>query len=776
MQRTIQILNVTINDTKDRKYKCIATNRMVRQNGTYVDGRNESGVTIKVLYPPGKPYFKYEYSNGTKVSTQNMIDVIAGDSFSVHCLTTGNPQPTNKWDSNEGNDILKITSITFDTNKTCHAMYTMEETVGERRTGSTSASFFIRVLYPPHIPKFTISNGTRQVNVTSATIQLKETDNINMTCFSDGKPVPNYTWTSHNAQIHENIRQFANIIRKDAGKYTCNVNNVMERSFGDTEHGLNVSSISLDILYPSTISSLEDISIHEGSDLNETCQVQKGNPTKESVSWTRISDDKNWKNSQLIITNVSRADDTNYTCTLRSTIIPTIGDETLTIRSKTIHLNVFFSSEIKHFTVVKDKSSGTFIVNQRDEVSLECTAEANPVSILSIYNTHGKRIWTVKNRNVLLYSINNASFENAGKYKCEGRNNYTKDKPSVSELTMIVKCSPRPSRDSIFPNKIAAAQFTNKTLNFVAYEYLDEEKKTEFMWLHKNISIERNDEKFEIISIGLNSSLSVRNITQMDFGEYSVKVSNTIGEYIHHYMLQAEDKPDVPINLTYKSGSITKSSVTLVWTPGFDGGFPQTFILLYQYNQEEKWNSVQVQNTNEQEMNYTLTGLLSSKVYNIAMFSMNKKGNSPYTKKLQITTKMNLKTADSQSSDNVGIIGGRNSVSKKKKRTSVTKHEKETTFEDLQEVDDVPNIFSEITEYSNSPEIIEQIDRIGVSELYAYVCGRKDTFEIEYQQGMKCEQYWPNEASLCQYGQVTVTSKTTEVFAEYTVRTFTVLK
>ncbi|XP_060590723.1 nephrin-like [Ruditapes philippinarum] len=178
------------------------------------------------------------------------------------------------------------------------------------------------------------------------------------------------------------------------------------------------------------------------------------------------------------------------------------------------------------------------------------------------------------------------------------------------------------------------------------------------MWFHENVAIERNDEKFEIFTIGLNSSLSVRNITQIDFGEYSVKVSNTIGGYIHHLMLQAEDKPDMPKNLTYKSGSITESSVTLVWTPGFDGGFPQTFILLYQYNQEEKWNSVQVQDTNEQAMDYTLTGLLSSKVYNITMFSMNKKGNSSFTQNLQITTKINVKTAESQSSDNAGIIGG----------------------------------------------------------------------------------------------------------------------
>jgi hypothetical protein len=96
--------------------------------------------------PPGNPYFKYEYSNGTKVSTQNMIDVVAGDSFLIHCNAAGNPIPTYKWDSNEGNGILKITSVTSDINKTCNAKNIMEETVGESRTVSTSASFFIRVL------------------------------------------------------------------------------------------------------------------------------------------------------------------------------------------------------------------------------------------------------------------------------------------------------------------------------------------------------------------------------------------------------------------------------------------------------------------------------------------------------------------------------------------------------------------------------------------------------------------------------------------------------
>jgi hypothetical protein len=113
---------------------------------------------------------------------------------------------------------------------------------------------FILIFYfisdPPTKPTFkiTTTNETRQINVTTATIRLKERDNINMTCFSEGNPIPKYTWESQTDQIHETIRPFVNISRKDAGNYTCYASNVMKRTFGDTEHGLNSSSIYLDIM------------------------------------------------------------------------------------------------------------------------------------------------------------------------------------------------------------------------------------------------------------------------------------------------------------------------------------------------------------------------------------------------------------------------------------------------------------------------------------------------------------------------------------------------
>ena len=98
----------------------------------------------------------------------------------------------------------------------------------------------------------------------------------------------------------------------------------------------------------------------------------------------------------------------------------------------------------------------------------------------------------------------------------------------------------------------------------------------------------------------------------------------------------------MPVNLNYNSDSVTETSVMLFWTPGFNGGYQQTFILLYRINQEHKWQSVSVKDSNEETMNYTLTGLLSLTVYNVKLFAKNKLGNSSISPILKFTTKGKL--------------------------------------------------------------------------------------------------------------------------------------
>ena len=85
------------------------------------------------------------------------------------------------------------------------------------------------------------------MTVTKA-VQIKEKDNINMTCYSGANPSPNYTWSHSNIKIQSGVRQFSNISQNDAGKYVCYVHNIMSRTFGDSENGSNFSSIDIDVL------------------------------------------------------------------------------------------------------------------------------------------------------------------------------------------------------------------------------------------------------------------------------------------------------------------------------------------------------------------------------------------------------------------------------------------------------------------------------------------------------------------------------------------------
>ena len=57
----------------------------------------------------------------------------------------------------------------------------------------------------------------------------------------------------------------------------------------------------------------------------------------------------------------------------------------------------------------------------------------------------------------------------------------------------------------------------------------------------------------------------------------------------------------------------------------------------------------------------------------------------------------------------------------------------ETLQERLQEIDDVPVITDERTEYCNSPDEMDKIERITIAEIYAYVLGNEDDIEIKYQ-------------------------------------------
>jgi hypothetical protein len=51
-----------------------------------------------------------------------------------------------------------------------------------------------------------------------------------------------------------------------------------------------------------------------------------------------------------------------------------------------------------------------------------------------------------------------------------------------------------------------------------------------------------NDKKFEITTHGLNSSLTIRDIAEDDYGRYKLKINNTVGFLEQFYFLKANGK------------------------------------------------------------------------------------------------------------------------------------------------------------------------------------------------------------------------------------------
>jgi hypothetical protein len=89
---------------------------------------------------------------------------------------------------------------------------------------------------------------------------------------------------------------------------------------------------------------------------------------------------------------------------------------------------------------------------------------------------------------------------------------------------------------------ITSAQNVSVTFQFKSIAYPD----PTFEWCKftgSSCKTLNNDKKFEITTYGrLNSSLTIRGITQDDYGRYKLKIYNTVGFLEQFYFLKAHGK------------------------------------------------------------------------------------------------------------------------------------------------------------------------------------------------------------------------------------------
>lgn len=115
-------------------------------------------------------------------------------------------------------------------------------------------------------------------------------------------------------------------------------------------------------------------------------------------------------------------------------------------------------------------------------------------------------------------------------------------------------------------------------------------------------------------------------MTSSDYGSYECVARNELGFSTVSPRLEVTSAPDVPTLLTVLN--VTHDSVTLQWTPGFDGGIKASYRIRYRQVDEEGYKYIDVLPHNV--TSFTIQDLEVNTQYVFSIMAVNKLGSSKY--------------------------------------------------------------------------------------------------------------------------------------------------
>lgn len=152
-----------------------------------------------------------------------------------------------------------------------------------------------------------------------------------------------------------------------------------------------------------------------------------------------------------------------------------------------------------------------------------------------------------------------------------------------------------------------------------------------FIWSHNsnvlNVthSTKYTVENRKIDSLTYESTLVVDNVETIDYGQYECRAENELGFSKENIRLDITSKPDPPLDLIVLN--TTHDSVTLAWTPGFDGGLKAKYRLRYR---EASSDIYKFEDSMPNSLKHTIAGLKKNTMYLFSVMAFNTLGNSQY--------------------------------------------------------------------------------------------------------------------------------------------------
>ncbi|XP_070068580.1 nephrin isoform X4 [Drosophila takahashii] len=610
--------------------------------------------TINVLYPPAPPLIS-GYMEGQIIpagSVQKLLCVSSG----------GNPLATLTWYKND----KRINSVIRAADKSVSAEITILANVSDNQAqyrceASNSAteiplfqSTTLSVHFAPETVKIRIEPEELRPGMEAAIICDSSSSNppAKLSWWKDGIPIEGINNTSKPGLWGGTVSTLefrVNVTQEMNGQvYTCqSANEALQRSVHE--------AVSLDVLYrpkftPPPSSTAVGV---EGESLQVPLQTN-ANPSPVSYKWTKdgatIPQDGEHRifadGGSLNITRLHRDDAGIYSCTASNSQ----GKATLNI-----------TVVVEYGTTIKSVSEN-IIVNPGEDAMLSCSVEGKPLTEEHVkwervgYDMTVKTSTTFANGTSYLH-IKDAQRDDVGNFRCVADNRVAN--PTNRDILLIVKFAPEIAKA---PTLLRAASGTGERGRLPCRA--QGSPKPTFIWRQdkKDLPINRTYkyevEERKIDSLTYESSLIVDKVAPADYGAYECVARNDLGEAVETVRLEITSQPDPPLSLTILN--VTHDTVTVSWTPGFDGGLKASYRVRFRMVDREQYKYIDgLPNSHK----LTIGGLRMNTLYLFSVMAHNELGQSSYLPDLARAETKGLElmpaelTEDSSNTPNLVIIG-----------------------------------------------------------------------------------------------------------------------
>lgn len=450
--------------------------------------------------------------------------------------------------------------------------------------------------------------------------EFNEGDDANIVCDVASSPPPTIIWKHKGSkiQVAKDVRfritenghlQIRGIKKTDEGMYNCEAR-VMARG----EIDFRMIKVVVNVL-PTIRARQSDV--NATADIGSTALIAcdaDGFP-EPTVTWTHNNvvletGDKyslNEDGSELVIKDVKKVDEGDYTCIARNKA----GE-----KAEEVSLNVFVQPKI---TYLNNQTASEF----DDQVTLTCEASGDPTPTISW--SFENRVFTEGeqslDRNIVVRSharvssltLKNVQFTYAGQYLCTASNSIGQDN---QHMFLEVRYAPK------VQGRVAWYTWEGNPVN-ISCE-VEAHPGASVIWFRDGLQVPTaNTTNLKIYNTPTVSYLEVTPDSQNDFGSYNCTATNVMGSESREFLLIQADVPSSPeIELV---DPFSSTAIIAFEEPAATGGVP---IIKYKVQWRlpgQDWTGKEY-NADDALTKIAITGLKPETFYEVKMSAINGKG------------------------------------------------------------------------------------------------------------------------------------------------------